>query len=100
MKSKCKTCMNSYPSLECVNCGTKFWHYKPYRDIIARFIGAEIITNADRIREMSDEELAEFIPNWSYTKACKCDEEILVDCNNECEKCVLEWLQQPAEEAQ
>ena len=26
------------------------------------------------------------------------DEQILADCNNECEKCVLEWLQQPAEE--
>ena len=56
-------------------------------------------TNADRIRAMSDTELAKFIPNWSYTNACKCDEKPYVDCNNECEKCVLEWLQQPAEES-
>ena len=55
------------------------------------------VTNADRIRSMSDEELAKFIPNWSYTNACKCGEHY-VDCNNECEKCVAEWLQQPAEE--
>ena len=54
-------------------------------------------TNADRIRAMSDEELAKFIPNWSYTDACKCGEHY-VDCNNECEKCVADWLQQPAEE--
>lgn len=54
-------------------------------------------TNADRIREMSDEELADFIPNWSYTNACQIGEKY-VDCNNECEKCVLEWLMKLAEE--
>ena len=54
-------------------------------------------TNADRIRTMSDEELAQFIPNWSYTNACKCGEHY-VGCNNECEKCVAEWLRKPAEE--
>lgn len=57
----------------------------------------EIKTNADRIRSMTNEELANFIPNWSYTNACKCGEHY-VDCNNECEKCVTEWLHQPAEE--
>ena len=56
------------------------------------------MTNADRIRAMTDEELAKFIPNWSYTNACKCGEKPYVDCNNECEKCVSEWLQQPAED--
>jgi hypothetical protein len=49
-------------------------------------------TNADRIRAMTDEELARFIPDWSYTNACKCDSKSYVDCNNECEKCVAEWL--------
>ena len=54
-------------------------------------------TNADHIRSMTDEELAKFIPNWSYTDACKCGEHY-VDCNNECEKCVAEWLRQPYKE--
>lgn len=54
-------------------------------------------TNADHIRSMTDEELAKFIPNWSYTDSCKCGEHY-VDCNNECEKCVAEWLQQPYKE--
>ena len=58
----------------------------------------DIITNADRIRAMNDEELAEFIPNWSYTNACKCEEQSYADCNLKCEECVLDWLQQPAEE--
>ena len=47
----------------------------------------------DRIRNMSIDELAKFIPDWSYTKACKCDEEIYAGCNNECWKCVKEWLE-------
>lgn len=55
------------------------------------------MTNADRIRNMSNEELAKFIPDWSYTNACKCDERPYVDCNNDCKKCVAEWLEQPAE---
>ena len=55
------------------------------------------MTNGDRIRSMSDEELAKFIPDWSYTNACKCDQQPYVDCNNECEKCVAEWLKQQAE---
>ena len=58
----------------------------------------DIITNADRIRAMSDEELAGFIPNWSYTNACKCEEQSYADCNLKCEECVLDWLQQPAKE--
>lgn len=55
------------------------------------------MTNGDRIRAMSDEELAKFIPDWSYTNACKLSEEVYIDCNNECEKCVAEWLKQPVE---
>ena len=57
------------------------------------------MTNADRIRAMSDEELANFIPDWSHTKACKCNEHEFIGCDNQCEKCVLDWLKQPAEES-
>lgn len=48
------------------------------------------ITNADRIRRMTDEELANFIPDWRHTKACKCNEHEFIGCDNQCEKCVLE----------
>lgn len=60
--------------------------------------GYKQATNADRIRAMSDEELANFIPDWNYTKACKCNEHEFIGCDNQCEKCVLDWLKQPAEE--
>ena len=55
-------------------------------------------TNADRIRAMSDEELAEFIyrcemSEIDYAKTF-CD---LCNGQYECGQCRLDWLQQPAE---
>lgn len=56
-------------------------------------------TNADRIREMSDEDLAEFIRDVSY----ECQDAY---CGYHCPMCAypwcnsrktLEWLKQPAE---
>lgn len=48
-------------------------------------------TNADRIRAMSDEELADFVH-----EGCPYIEE---ECTMKgCVKCILEWLQQPVEE--
>lgn len=60
------------------------------------------ITNADRIRAMSDEELAEFISRIEigdfgqqvYGKTF-CD---MCKGQYECDDCRLWWLQQPAEE--
>ena len=49
-------------------------------------------TNADRIRGMGDEELAEFI------QSPFCDR-IAGRCGGACHDCTLDWLRQPAEEA-
>lgn len=62
----------------------------------------ELITNADKIRAMSDEELAEFISRIEigdfgpqvYGKTF-CD---MCKGQYECDDCRLWWLQQPAEE--
>ena len=53
------------------------------------------VTNADRIRAMSDEELVEFIKNIKVRAVfCKA-----VKDNDAFEElCSAEWLQQPAEE--
>ena len=58
----------------------------------------EPLTNADRIRAMSDEELAEFL-----AIPCQCAVEPERDgyreCGNDlCLKYLLDWLRQPAEE--
>jgi hypothetical protein len=48
-------------------------------------------TNADRIRAMSDEELAEWVtcPQYYGNKMV---------CDTSCVACCLEWLKQPAKE--
>ena len=55
------------------------------------------ITNADRIRAMSDEELEQFINHFNI-----CDIRTNEECKMSycacCEVCVMDWLQQPAED--
>lgn len=58
-------------------------------------------TNANRIRAMSDEELADYwmkctcVCDWCVLKA-KCGEDTI--SKDRCMQGVLEWLKQPAEE--
>lgn len=55
----------------------------------------KIVTNADRIRAMSDEELAVFLHMHINCGVCS----HFSNCNfNECEDGLLKWLQAPVEE--
>ncbi len=66
----------------------------------------ELITNADRIRDMSDEELANTM--YSNPIFIVCDAVCKGDCaaidtlndtkEDACKRTILEWLRQPAEE--
>lgn len=49
-------------------------------------------TNADRIRAMNDEELAQFL-RWDICIKIQGDNRF---CNGYCDECVIKWLQQPA----
>lgn len=61
----------------------------------------KVLTNADRIRAMSDEELADA---WMkdvapchrcvYTEECECDEYVTIE---KCKEGLLKWLKQPVE---
>lgn len=58
------------------------------------------MTNADRIRAMSDDELAKAIASKTYTGACNdFDIPYYGKCCHNCEKCdaIIKWLKQPAE---
>ena len=61
--------------------------------------GKKLMTNADRIRNMTDEELAMFLCNF---RSCDADEYICEGCKAE-KYCraghagTIDWLQQPAE---
>lgn len=53
------------------------------------------LTNADRIRAMSDEELCKLI---MCTPDVPCEGNGYPEkCNCKCEECIMNWLQQPAE---
>ena len=58
--------------------------------------GCKPVTNADRIRGMSDEELAKFLHEPFCDK--RTHEECTISYCGVCDQCVLDWLQQPAEE--
>ena len=83
LSGDCNVCINgkmpSY-SATCVECGLSRKNYKP-------------ITNADRIRGMTDEELADALAHKA--DACwNCS----TDGLNTCKECWLEWLKQEEKE--
>lgn len=55
-----------------------------------------VLTKADRIRAMSDEELCKFLGEYKFCDICEegCDS---CTYNGECDKRLLEWLKQPSE---
>lgn len=57
------------------------------------------LSNGDRIRAMSDEELAKFISIQSDDCLCSDNSKCDYHCGGDsCLKVLLDWLQQPAEE--
>lgn len=60
------------------------------------------MTNADKIRSMSDKELVRLryrgAPHCKSDNPMKCNRHDFVDGMSPCELCYYEWLQQPAEE--
>lgn len=54
------------------------------------------LTNGDKIRAMSDEELADFL-SLNICQIIKGSDTPF--CNGWCDQCISEWLRQPAEEA-
>ena len=77
--SKCEIC-----KADCV--------FKGEKDLKPECRGFIPMTNADRIRAMSDEELAELLM-WYCPYPNRKEE-----CEQGCEKCVAEWLKSPVKE--
>ena len=84
LSGDCNVCINgkmpSY-SATCVECGLTRKNYKP-------------VTNADRIRSMTDEELAQYmgdVQTWGG-----CPNHGARNCTENCADCWLDWLKQEA----
>ena len=73
---------------------------KALEDVTDKNVGN--MTNADRIRSMTDEELVEL--HYSSSAHCiasdptVCDRHDFIGNLTPCEQCYLKWLQMPAEE--
>ena len=82
---KCKTC-----KAHCALVGKE-------RDVNYKCLAGYVpITNADRIRQMSDEELAEML---KIGYALWCDSSCLDNrMKGTCKDCILEWLKKEVEE--
>ena len=69
----------------------------------AEFVAKDtnVLTNADRIRAMDDDELANFLSNWGGCNKCKfrdtCTSSI-GSVSKICKEIHLEWLKQPEQE--
>lgn len=63
---------------------------------------AAVETNADRIRAMSDEELAEWIRDMPIEPCCYCDPQrafgALCGVDSACRDGILAWLHKPVQE--
>lgn len=85
LSGDCNVCINGkMPSCSatCVECGLTRKNYKP-------------MTNADRIRSMTDEELANFVSLCCGWTCAECP--VGKECNgDECFSTWLDWLKQEA----
>ena len=69
--------------------------YPPYLDYPKP---RKTMTNADRIRSMSDEELENGIRKLSLGYEPWCDRHCKMNGDEDCNRCLRSWIQQPSEE--
>ena len=73
-------------------------YYLLMQETARRCVDGKPVTNADRIRAMTDEELADCIYQDVLGVACRIKQERNESCSEYmCRDCLLEWLKQPAE---
>ena len=58
------------------------------------------VTNADRIRRMTDEELAKFIAPLASCPHCYARKVNIEDCGYDCKKAWLDWLKEEVQDGE
>lgn len=92
MNEICKLCVNEYPNVESINCGEKHYNFvaKNYPSYLDCSKETKLNTNYNKIKNMSIENMAEFISNNATNNFCD------LICNGECR--ALGTLNKPADE--
>lgn len=88
---KCKNCKNLVNDWCDVKCDS------PDPAIVRDCVGFEPFTNGDRIRAMTDEELAGFFGVQSVCGYIQDNYYELCETRGVCNGCILHWLKQPCE---
>ena len=98
MPKECKNCVHksNFKSAECGVCMVSY--YDGEQIGLPSNFEQKPQTNADRIRAMSDEELAEGLDSLRYGFGCELCEKVFRGCDENCRTHFMEWLKQPAEE--
>ena len=89
----CESCVHKYLSPmsdTCRKCGIAMLNYEEAKP--------KPQTNADRIRAMSDQELAEFMANVAECQFCTVKSEWCTESEAACKRNWLDWLRQEAKE--
>lgn len=90
--------------MKCKNCAyyRNGWCEKvvdsPDQDMERKCRRFQKMTNADRIRSMSDEELAETFHGGGLCSYIQDNDNAFCEARGDCANCVLEWLKQPYKE--
>jgi hypothetical protein len=85
-----------YLNMKCINCNSYFNFDELYKRRIGEVLKPKSITNADRIRAMTDEELANFVSLCCGWTCAECP--VGKECNgDECFSTWLGWLKQEAQ---
>jgi len=77
---------------KCPYCVKKHGDYSTY----GNYEKQEVITNGDKIRQMTDAELAASFIKWETYGADYCDPEYC-DIEKQCHDCIPAWLQKEAD---
>lgn len=83
-------------NMKCINCNSYFNFDELYKRRIGEVLEPKTITNADRIRNMTDEELARWLDT---VNSCTCSFAMNKSpCDAKKCPCWLDWLKQVADE--
>ena len=102
MNEKCKSCINDYPSVECVNCGEKHYNFvsKYFPSYLDYHKETKPTTNYDKIKNMSIDEISEIIHDNVTRNVCdlicdgKCNAVKTLDKSSDevCKEIIRNWL--------
>ena len=87
-----------YWDMKCLNCNSYFNFDELYKRHIGEVLKPKPVTNGDKIRSMTDEELADWLGIYCNGQTAQEVGKPCVSGMGSCEECWLDWLKQECEQ--